>query len=276
MVSAGADSRSEMARHVAGWIGGAIRAAPVGHTPLLFLSGAQGSGKSTALAGALDALPHAVAGASLDDFYLPAAERAGLAARISPLFKVRGPPGTHDLALLARTIAALRAAGPETETRLPAFDKLADDRAPPERWRTFRGRPAAIVIEGWMMGARPDPAAPDAPPINDVETSDRNGAWRRAQEAALAGPYADLWDMADGFLHILAQDFDCVAAWRLEQETALWAADGKALPPERRDWVAQFVRHYERLTRRMISGGRRPGAEIHIGADRRILGTVRL
>ena len=124
------------------------------------------------------------------------------------------------------------------------------------------------------MGALPDLTAPGSPPINDIERLDTGGDWRRAQEDALAGPYAKLWDMADGFLHFLGPDFACVAEWRLEQETALWAAEGKSLPLERRDWVLRFIQHYERLTLRMIAGGRRPGAEIHIDAGRRILNTA--
>ena len=59
--------------------------------------------------------------------------------------------------------------------------------------------------------------------------------------------------------------------WRMQQEAALWAARGKALPLERRAWVAGFIEHYERLTRRMIAGHRRPGTEIRIDAARRVL-----
>ena len=52
------------------WIERAIAAAPAGHVPLLLLSGPQGAGKSTALAAAIEAISHPVAGASIDDFYL--------------------------------------------------------------------------------------------------------------------------------------------------------------------------------------------------------------
>lgn len=255
---------------VGAWIARSIAAAPSGHIPLLLISGPQGAGKSTALSAALAALEQPVAGFSLDDAYLTLAERTDLARRISPLLQTRGPPGTHDLALLTATLAALRAAGPGTETPLPVFDKLADDRAPTADWRRFAGRPAAIVIEGWLMGALPDPAAPAAPPLNAVEASDTSGAWRRHQEEALAGPYADLWDNADGFCHLAAPDFDCVAGWRLQQEAALWQARGDAMPPDRRDWVLAFIQHYERLTRRMIAGARRPGTVIHLDADRNV------
>ena len=255
------------------WIERAIAAAPAGHVPLLLLSGPQGAGKSTALAAAIEAISHPVAGASIDDFYLTHAERMELARRISPLFMTRGPPGTHDLTLLAKTVSTLRAAIGETETLLPVFDKLKDDRAPVSDWRNVQGRPAAIVIEGWLMGALPDARSARDAPINPVEAEDRTGDWRRHQEIALAGPYGDLWDAADGFCHIVPPDFDCVLGWRLQQEAGLWAARGEAIPDERRDWVRRFIQYYERITRRMLAGERRPGPEIFIDANRTVLRT---
>ena len=262
-----------IASAVRAWIERAIAAAPAGHVPLLMLSGPQGSGKSTALAAAMEAMPQPVAGMSIDDFYLTHAERMELARRISPLFMTRGPPGTHDLVLLEKTITALRAAADETETPLPVFDKLKDNRAPVSDWRSFRGKPAAIVIEGWLMGALPDANAAMDSPLNPVESEDRTGDWRRQQEAALAGPYASLWDAADSFCHIVPPDFDCVLGWRLQQEAGLWAARGDPMPDERRDWVRRFIEHYERLTRRMLSGSRRTGMEIHIDENRNVVRT---
>lgn len=264
------EPQSEIAPHVAAWIRRAIDAAPSGHIPLLFLSGAQGSGKSTALRQAVSMLPEPVAKASLDDFYLTKAKRAELARRISPLLATRGPPGTHDLALLRETVASLRAATDTSETVIPAFDKLDDDRPARETWPRFSGRPAAIVIEGWMMGALPDAGAADAPPLNAVEAEDSSGAWRRYQEDALARDYAALWDSADGFCHIIAPGFDTVLGWRLEQEEALWRARGKVMPADRRAWAERFIQHYERFTRRMLSGARRPGTDIPVDAQRRV------
>ena len=262
-----------IAGHVRIWIERAIAAAPAGHVPLLFLSGPQGSGKSTALGQAIAALPVAVAGASIDDFYLTKADREALARQTSPLFRTRGPPGTHDLTLLSRTIVSLQQATPETVTPLPAFDKLADDRAPASGWRSFSGRPAAIVIEGWLMGALPDPTAPRSPPLNVVEEEDRTGGFRRYQETALAGSYARLWDLADGFCHIVPPGFDYVLEWRMQQEAALWAARGEPVPADRRAWVTRFIQHYERISRRMIAGRRREGAVIQIDAARAVVKT---
>lgn len=263
--------QSEIAPCVAEWISRAIEAAPPGHIPLLFLSGAQGSGKSTALRQAILMLNAPIAGASIDDFYLTRSERAALARHISPLFSTRGPPGTHDLSLLRATVARLRAASGEAETPIPSFDKLADDRAAPETWPGFLGRPAAIVIEGWLMGALPDEGAAKAPPLNTVEAEDPAGGWRRHQEKALAGDYAALWNEADSFCHIRAPGFDTVLGWRLEQEAGLWATDGAEMPEDRRAWVRRFIQHYERITRRMIDGGVCPGTDIPIDARRRVL-----
>lgn len=263
------DAAGPLSAHLADWISGAIAAAPPGHVPLLFLSGPQGAGKTTALHSAIGALSQPVFGASIDDFYLPRAAREDLARWVSPLFITRGPPGTHDLERLSQTIAALHRARETSATPIPSFDKLADDRAPQDT--VFEGRPAAIIIEGWLMGALPDPGAPGDAPLNEVEAEDRSGAWRAYQEEALAGPYAALWDKADGFFHIQPPDFSCVMNWRTQQEEGLWAARGAAMPEDRRAWLARFIAHYERITRRMIAGGRRPGTDVHIDAQRKLI-----
>lgn len=266
-----ADARDDMALRIADWISRSIETAAADHVPLLFLSGAQGSGKSTALRQAAAALSGPVAIASIDDFYLTRSAREDLARTVSPLLETRGPPGTHDLGLLRATLAALGAADGNSATPIPVFDKLADDRAPHGVWRSFSGRPVAIVIEGWLMGAMPDAAAPSSPPLNAVEAEDDTGLWRRYQEDALAGSYGALWDEADGFFHIVAPGFDAVLGWRLEQEASLWKERGAPMPEDRRAWAARFIQHYERITRRMLEGSRRPGTDLRVDGSRRVL-----
>lgn len=267
------EAANPVAAELSTWISRAIDAAPAGRAPVLFLSGPQGAGKSTALAAAISALPVPVAGASIDDFYLTRADRAALAREVSSLFAVRGPPGTHDLVLLRGVIDSLQAASGGSVTRLPVFDKLTDERMPENAWRLWEGRPAAIVIEGWLMGVLPDAASSAEAPINAVERHPEAPGWLRHQEEVLAGAYAALWDLADGYFHIQAPGFECVRDWRLQQEAGLWTAKGSPMPAERRDWVDRFIQHYERLTRRMIAGGRRPGLEVRIDAARRVTGT---
>src|SRR5690606_34530577 len=86
--------------------------------PLIGIAGAQGSGKTTLARAAAERF--GAAHLSLDDVYLTKTERQTLARQVHPLFAVRGPPGTHDLALLEATVAALRAARPDSRTLLPA------------------------------------------------------------------------------------------------------------------------------------------------------------
>lgn len=235
--------------------------------PLVGVAGAQGSGKTT-LARAVAARLGGAA-FSLDDVYLTRDERTGLARRVHPLFAARGPPGTHDLDLADRTVAALRAARPGDATPLPAFDKLADERAPPADWPRFLGRPRAILVEGWCLGAtRQDPAAL-ATPVNALEREeDPNAVWRGYADEALAGRYQAFFGGFDAIVFLAAPSFDCVLSWRCEQEAGLLGLAPGDLPPARRAALARFVQHFERITRHMLAGGVTATATVRLD-DRR-------
>ncbi|KCZ92183.1 hypothetical protein [Hyphomonas johnsonii] len=235
---------------------------------LIFIAGPQGVGKSTAMTTLTAAIPGSVA-LALDDFYLTRTEREALARDVHPLFATRGPPGTHDMTLLTDTLARLMAAGPGDSTRIPAFDKRADDRRAPADWTVVRGAPRVIFVEGWLLGVAADPAAAGAPPLNAVEAEDPDGTWRAYQEAELAGPYARLWDMADAFIYLDAPGFATVHDWRMEQEETTRGLAPGTLDAARRDWVADFILHYQRLTERLLAGHRRPGTAIAVDRLRR-------
>jgi D-glycerate 3-kinase len=190
---------------------------------------------------------------SLDDVYLTKAERETMAHDIHPLFAVRGPPGTHDLGLLERTIEALSTAGPRDETLIPVFDKLADDRAPERDWRRFAGRPTAILIDGWCLGAVAEPEAALTEPLNRLEQDrDPNAVWRRAVNGFTGEAYAALAGRLDRRVFLRAPGFEVVQDWRGEQEADL---RGRALSDAEREGIADFIQSFERLTRRMIDGG---------------------
>lgn len=234
------------------------------------LSGAQGIGKSTAVRKLSGIIPGFIS-LSLDNFYLTCTERRQLADEVHPLFSTRGPPGTHDLVQLNDVLDQLQNASPDTLTRLPVFSKKLDDRLPPEEWQEFRGRPCLILLEGWMMGALADPDARNALPLNRIEAQDVKGDWRAYQENQLAGPYAKLWSRADAFFHIHAPSFECVLNWRLQQEAETQGVLLDDLPAVRRKWVSDFILHYERLTRRMLSGQHREGAVLAMDQNRRVI-----
>jgi D-glycerate 3-kinase len=240
------------------------------HVPLIGISGAQGSGKSTlarALAARFDA-----AHFSLDDVYVSRAQRGALASSIHPLFATRGVPLTHDLELLGATIAALERAKPYDKTPIPAFDKRCDNPFARDDWPQFVGRPKAIIIEGWCLGATPITASDLALPCNDLERdSDADGHWRKAWNDALAGPYQDVFNRFDAILFLAAPSFDVVLDWRCQQEETLLGLASGSLDPQRRAQIKDFIRYFERLTRHMLAGGQRATARALLGEGRDVV-----
>jgi len=235
------------------------------------IAGAQGSGKST-VAAAWAKANSRVAHFSLDDIYLTTAARKALADRVSPLFKTRGAPGTHDLELGKRTILQLEAARGRDTTPMPRFDKVADAPIKQPQWPKFAGTPNVTVIDGWCLGALPEPDEALIEPINALEAKDdASRAWRTYANAQLAGPYATFFARLDAIISLDAPDFDVVSGWRLEQEAALRGMTVDALPPEVTANLARFVLYYERITRAMLSGLRRAEIVVTLGPDRRLL-----
>ena len=134
---------------------------------LVGVTGSQGSGKTTtarALARLLDARGLRAAILSLDDLYLPLADRRRLAAEVHPLFLTRGVPGTHDVDLGVAILEGLAAPG---ATLMPRFDKATDDRA--SAWDVHEGPFDVILFEGWCVGARPQAPGALIQPVNDLE-----------------------------------------------------------------------------------------------------------
>lgn len=218
------------------------------------ICGAQGSGKST-LAEALRARfaedGTACAVLSLDDLYLTRAARLGLARRVHPLFATRGPPGTHDVALGRRTLAALERG---EAAPLPRFDKARDDRLPEAEWPRAPAACRLLLLEGWCVGARPQDEAALAEPVNPLERlEDAEAIWRTHANAALAGEYQHLFARLDPLILLAAPGFGIVRRWRGEQEAALLRDDPGA--PGAMDAAAldRFVSHYERLTRHILA-----------------------
>ena len=246
-------------------VGRLIVDGPKDRPPVIGVVGAQGSGKTTLARAAAQAF--GAAQISIDDVYLTRAEREAMARDVHPLFLTRGPPGTHDLGLLQRLIDDLSAAGPDDRTLIPAFDKRGDDRVPVERWRTFRGRPSAVLIDAWCLGVLPEDAAALAEPVNDLERErDADGRWRSLVNQHVAGPYAAFAERMDAILFLKAPGFEVVLDWRCQQEADLLGVTPDALPSAERERLAGFIQYFERITRRMLSGGVR--ADITVTLDR--------
>ena len=247
----------------------------LGRPVVVGLCGSQGSGKSTMAAflqGLLEAQGRRVAVLSLDDLYFSHAARAELARTRHPLFATRGAPGTHDVALGERTLDALTATDTPGATRLPRFDKAADDPFPQTVWPLQASPVDVVLFEGWCVGAQPQAITALEPPVNALERDeDATGAWRRKVNAELAGAYQGLCGRLDALVLIQAPGFEQVMAWRSLQEEKLAARlavsgeAGRTMSPTE---IARFIQHYERLTRHILAEmPDRADAVIPLGAD---------
>jgi D-glycerate 3-kinase len=234
------------------------------------IAGCQASGKTTLSRAAVERF--GAAHFSIDDVYLTKAERLALATQVHPLFAVRGPPGTHDLGLAQATIAALSSADAGVRTPIPAFDKLGDDRLPPAQWPVFEGRPSAILVDGWCVGATAVPDATLAQPANRLEAEeDPHAVWRRHWNADLAGPYRAWFDSFDAVLFLAAPSFAVVLDWRCQQEAGLLGVAVEDLPLGRRAQLTRFIAHYQRLTEHMLAGGISADATVRLGPSREVM-----
>lgn len=223
-----------------------------GPTPVFAIAGLQGSGKSTLaaqVAGLAQKRGLRVAVLSIDDFYLGRDQRQRLAREVHPLLATRGPPGTHDLDLALGTMESLRAG---RATRLPRFDKLADDRLPATQWPTAEQRCDFVLLEGWFLKTPPQSSDELIAPINALERDeDPDGAWRRWCNAALADDYPRLWRSIDALWFLQGPGFEVVPEWRWQQEQTLRAADPGRAAMTRAE-VGRFVQFFERVSRQAL------------------------
>lgn len=223
------------------------------------MHGGQGSGKSTlskALAGVLqDVFGWNVAILSIDDLYLPHADRQRLAQTVHPLFATRGVPGTHDAALGIQLLQQLRTLPAGATLTFPAFDKASDDRLPPERWHQVTGPVDLVLFEGWCVGNRPVSADQLRQPLNALETAeDADGHWRQSVNLQLAGLYREWFAQIDCLLMLKVPDMQAVLEWRgLQEQGNRQSAAGNG--PDRSLDAARlqrFVQHYQRLTEQAL------------------------
>lgn len=248
---------------------------------LIGLSGPQGAGKSTACVNARHLLEKSGLTTlilSLDDFYLPRRKRHEHAAATHPLFRTRGVPGTHDVALAIRTIDGLLEGQP---TLIPLFDKSLDDVLPTDNWALSPPHPDVVILEGWCVGARPQSVDALSEAVNALEAyEDPHGVWRAAVNDALASAYQKVFSRFDALCFLSPPDFNIVTQWRQMQENALrWKMAqrgeiGRHVMSD--DEVTRFVQHYERLTRHIIDEmPQRADLVIHLDTARRVTSFVK-
>ncbi|MEM9388463.1 MAG: phosphoribulokinase [Pseudomonadota bacterium] len=253
--------------------------------PLLIgINGCQGSGKST-LARFLAVLLEEAGGlrcpeVSIDDLYLPRADRLALGEQIHPLLATRGVPGTHDLPLGSAVLEGLLSPSREDSVAIPRFLKSIDDRAPEAQWSRWEGAADAVLFEGWCVACTPQEESALGEPINTLEAEeDQDGQWRRYVNRSLRQDYPALFAPIDFLVFLRAPSFECVHQWRRKQEEKLTQRlREEQAPPEAFSRVmseaelTRFIQHYERLTRHMLNHlSKRAQAIIDLAQDHRLV-----
>ena len=228
---------------------------------LVGLNGSQGSGKTTLCDYLQGALTHQYGkralALSIDDFYLTHQQRLSLAQTVHPLCATRGVPGTHDIALLNATVTQLLDPARSADVVIPSFDKATDDRKPAQALGRWSGDLDVLLLEGWCLGVRPQEDETLVQPINPLEAQeDTEAVWRQWVNRSLAEDYVPFYECVDFWVMLAAPDFDCVLAWRSEQEEKLRRSLADAATPnalQSPEDLQRFVQHYERLTRECLA-----------------------
>lgn len=225
-----------------------------GRTLLVGVNGSQGSGKTTFCDYVRDTLEQeyklSALSLSLDDFYLTRDQREALARDVHPLLSTRGVPGTHDMTLLLNTLRALLRG---EACRIPRFDKSVDDRVPQDSWDSVEAEVDVVLLEGWCLGATSQDPAELSMVINELEAAeDGDGHWRQYVNNKLGESFPELYQLVDEWVMLKAPSFDCIHAWRLEQEQKLAArTSGKGIMTEPE--LARFIQFYQRITQQCLA-----------------------
>jgi D-glycerate 3-kinase len=248
------------------WLWNTVERCP--HRPLVAgISAPQGAGKTTLVRHLVPRFTErglrAVA-ISIDDFYLPQVEQQKVAAAHpdNPYLRYRGYPGTHDVALGAATLAALRRLGDGEEHALPVYDKSAHsgrgDRAPQSRWPVVLGPFDLVLIEGWMLGFQPR------------DESEVPGANLRAINANLAA--YDSWNAEiEAMVIMSASEPHHVIRWRVEAEETMKAEGKPGLDRAAiEDYIRRFLPAYELYADTVATGRWADGRQLvfTLGSDR--------
>lgn len=158
----------------------------------------------------------------------------------------RGPPGTHDLPLLADVLRTLRARPPSrcNPLFLPTFDKSQHggegDRGP---LVPLKEKLDVFVLEGWSLGYGPLPEAKAHERWAEGKTaSTHEFSSIQTLNANLAEVESRIGALFNCHVCITPLDFNFVYEWRTEQEHRMKEKNGgKGMSDEQ---VRQFVDRY--------------------------------
>tara|TARA_Y100000590_G_scaffold458709_1_gene614014 strand:+ start:853 stop:1773 length:921 start_codon:yes stop_codon:yes gene_type:complete len=225
-------------------------------TLFIGLSGGQGSGKTT-VAFILGIILKTffrknTCIISIDDFYKTLNERKKMTKEKHPLFKTRGVPGTHDINLIKKFFTLIKRKK-FRKIKLPKFSKSLDDRLKKKKWYRVDKKPEIVILEGWCVGARPEPNSSLKKALNLLEKKeDQNLVWRKFVNKKLKKEYKKVFEMIDYFIFMKVPNFKMVFKWRLLQEKKLRKKQIFKKKVMSFNEIKRFIMFYQRITLQMI------------------------
>ena len=240
--------------HLSFWIEKKYR--QKGKILFLGISGGQGTGKTTATSIIKIILKiffkREICITSIDDFYKTAEDRTKMSKKIHPLFKTRGVPGTHEINLLKKFFHQTKKKNFE-KFRLPKFDKSTDNRFKKKHWTLVNRKPQIVILEGWCIGAKPQPNKLIKKSINILEKNeDKKLIWRKHVNNMLKNEYKKIFSIIDHYIFMKIPNFNMVFKWRLLQESKLKKKSHFKKKIMSYNEIKRFIMFYERITLQMI------------------------
>jgi D-glycerate 3-kinase len=216
---------------------------------VLGINGGQGSGKSTIVAFLKLLLEHQgykVVTFSSDDFYKTHEELLTLKQK-NPVYKARGPPGTHDTKKFKEILEDLKN---KRSTKIPKYDKSAyngkGDRNPGKDWKKVPEGADIVIVEGALMGLRPISKKEELckPSKNRIlnrieQRNDPNCIIRETFNEATKD-YVEVSELLDNLIG-LDVSLGRIRKGRREQEKKLIKTIGKGMSPEK---LEEFMDYY--------------------------------
>lgn len=209
------------------------------------------------------------------DFYLPYTGLKALASANpeNGLLAGRGPPGTHDTALLSSTLAAVRSINASsTAVQLPIFDKSQNEGYGDRSTSTVPVKPPVEVflLEGWSLGFEP------------ISSEDLEARWK-AGRVASTHPLESMRTINDNLrqfsqevhhhfdvhIGIRPKSYDYVYEWRLQQEHHMKRVNGgKGMSDDAvRAFVDRYMPCYELYGAQKVA---RAGMVLEFGEKREV------
>ena len=177
-----------------------------------------------------------------------------MSLNVSPLFKTRGVPGTHDIDLMLGFFKKVKSNNFK-ELEIPKFNKAIDDRYKKSLWYKLKSKPDVVIFEGWCVGAKHQKNNQLQKPVNSLEkVHDHAAKWRSYVNYQLKTKYKRLFKQLDGLLYLKAKNFNMLKNWRLKQERKLWVQtkNKKNLKIMSSGDVINFMQTYQRITEQMF------------------------